>query len=237
MSSELPHDHEADDAVLSRSHRLTRRRLLAVGAGVLGVGLARALPAYSAATTVKRSTKKKRTTTTVKPATTATTAAKPTAATAAVSAAGQTVLSFTYAVSEGGFRVRNPYLAVWLEDANGTSVRTLLLSFEEGKGMKWLPDLVKWYRADQIRQTIGGTDLISTITSATRTPGDVKVMWDGLSDTKAPLPAGPYVLNIEGAREKGPYSFVRKQITLGSAVDTTLPDDGELTKIRVVHTP
>ena len=46
-----------------------------------------------------------------------------------------------------GFRYRPPYVAVWLEDQNGSPVRTLSLWVENsGRGSRWIPDLRRWYR-------------------------------------------------------------------------------------------
>jgi hypothetical protein len=232
MTAELPPTTNGSDrGPGGTAERLGRRRLLGLGAAAAIALIGRDLPAYAASTTT---TRKKRTTTTVKKATT--TAATTTAATTTRASTGEYAITFTYAVTDGGFRVRNPYLAVWIETPEGAAVRTLLLSFEQGRGMKWLPDLRRWYRADQVRLLLGGPDLVATISSPTRTPGVVRLSWDGRDDLQQPLAPGPYVICIEAAREKGPYSLIKEPITVGrGALDLTLPDNGELSAARVTR--
>jgi hypothetical protein len=142
-------------------------------------------------------------------------------------------VDLTYAVAAsagqgGGGRggVRNPYVAVWLETADGTPVRTISLSYQKGKGDRWLPDLKRWYGGYQTRES---KDMITSVTSATRVPGTYSYSWDGLDDSAKPLAKGDYVLVIEGAREKGPYSLAKQTVSLtGEPFKATVPDNGEL---------
>jgi hypothetical protein len=219
----------------------------------------RSLPAWSASTikattknaTTKNATTKNATTTTRKSTTVKSTTVKPTATTVkpaattsaptsgsagGAAAKGEYVVSYAYTPSGGFGRVHNPYQAVWIETAEGAAVRTLFLSFESGRGLRWLPELVRWYRADQVRQMTGGTDVIAAVSSATRTPGSVRVAWDGLDDTRQPVAPGTYYVCIETAREKGPYSLVREAVKVGSSgFDQALPDNAEITGARITH--
>ena len=170
------------------------------------------------------------TTTTRPPATSQaapTTAAPTTAAPAAPSvfdATSEVVVSFSYAASGG--RMKNPFVAVWIEDAAGNPVRTLDVSYEQGKGVRWLPDLKRWYRS------YGNTDAGYSVSSATRLPGDYSFVWDGRDDTGALVPTGSYYVNVESAREHGPYQLVRAGIALdGSPFDQLLGSDGELSNV------
>jgi len=149
--------------------------------------------------------------------------------TSAVGAAtDEIVIAFTYAAAGGG-RVQNPYVAVWVEDANGELVATVALWFlQSQKGLRWLTDLRRWYSVD------GSTTAIDTLSSATRTPGDYKVSWDMSDIDGGEAVAGEYYVCIEAAREHGPYSLIRQVVTLGAGMDTVqLADDGELTDASV----
>lgn len=238
----------------SRYEAVSRRafltRSLAIGAVVLIPGLAcggnndsealaagattssAAAPTSAAAGPSSTATPTTTTPTTTTPTTATPTTATPTTATppATAALASDTVaapmsIQFSFTASGGG-RVRNPYVAVWLEDASGAMVRTVALWFENGKGTRWLPDLRRWYQSagTTMDQTIAG------VSSATRAPGSYSVVWDGTTDSGAPVPAGSYFICIEAAREHGPYELIREAITLGSGpISMSLPDNGELT--------
>jgi hypothetical protein len=142
-------------------------------------------------------------------------------------------VAFTY-VPEGGRRILNPYVAVWVENADGLLIRTIHLTFQSGKGVRWLPDLREWWRADQMRILLGGVDHASTISSPTRVPGSWKVAWDGKTADGSVARQGSYVLMIEAAREKGPYELIRKEITIGSEpFEIALEPVGELQQASV----
>ena len=97
-----------------------------------------------------------------------------------------------------------PYVAVWLEPANGGPARTLAVWYDVAKkgnepGTKWLSDLRTWWRK-------GGRNLnlaADGVSGATRAPGAYRI----------PLPAdlkpGAYVLNVEAARENGGRELVQ----------------------------
>ncbi len=134
---------------------------------------------------------------------------------------GELLVSFNYEPSESN-RAKRPYIAVWVEDADGNLVDTISLWFDQGaKGTKWLDDLSQWYRAS------GGED--TTMSGATRIAGGYTVAWDGTDQNGDPVAIGEYVLNIESAREHGPTSFTSGSITVGDTeAILALDDDGEL---------
>lgn len=159
--------------------------------------------------------------------TTASTAATETPAAAPVGAVfpadAEVEIGFTYAASSTG-RVNNPYIAVWVEDTDGNLVRTVSVWFEQSqKGTRWLRDLRQW------AALAADVEIDSTVTGATRAPGEYSLVWDGTDDAGNPVAQGQYVLLIESAREHGPYQTTSATITVsdeGFAV--TMPDDGEL---------
>lgn len=107
-------------------------------------------------------------------------------------------------------RYRRPYVSVWIDDADRYPVRTLALWF--GK-RRWLPELKGWYRDDQARTTAEGTDLSTTISSATRPPGKYTLRWDGKDNAGKMLKLGKYTINIEVAREHGGYDLLHQEIS------------------------
>jgi hypothetical protein len=230
MSANFPdHDH----ASLSSEPTNPRRSFLkiALGLGVIALTPSSAFGATKTTKRVRKTTKKVAAAATTTKATTSTQAG---ATGNAGATANEVVVGFTY-VPTGGGRVHNPYIAVWLEKPDGTPVRTLTVQYQEGKGVRWLPDLVSWYQMDQARLggLLGGSDVLSAVSSATKLPGSQRVIWDGTDDSKVPVPEGEYVLFIEAAREKGPYQIVREPITLSKAGTKKVADNGDLQAISI----
>ena len=125
---------------------------------------------------------------------------------------------------------RWPYLAVWLEDQDGFPVRTLNLFVKSnGQGPRWHRELRRWYRSNQLRLVVDETDLIDTMSVATRPPGKYKVVWDGKDDAGALVKAGTYTLYLEVAREHGTYQLMKKELVLrGLAVQGELKGNVEI---------
>ncbi len=140
-------------------------------------------------------------------------------------AGAELVVDFTFSASLSG-RVNNPYVAVWVEDADGNLVQTISLWYEQsGKGSKWLNDLRAWYSASG-----GGVD--STMSGATRSAGSYSVVWDGTDLDGNLVAAGEYAIFVEAAREHGPYEITSTAIAVdGNAFAVALADNGELTNL------
>ncbi len=103
---------------------------------------------------------------------------------------------------------RRPYIAVWIENAQGLMVRTLALWFQQSsKGTRWLPDLRRWYRSGSLENTTSGP---------TRPPGRYTLVWDGKDDKGNPLPQGEYYVCVELVREHGPYELFREKFAFGA---------------------
>jgi FAD:protein FMN transferase len=109
---------------------------------------------------------------------------------------------------------RRPYVAVWIEDKQGSPVRTLELWYQQGRGVRWLRHLTAWMRGEQLRKLADGGDLSVTASSPTRNPGRYTVVWDGKDDQKKPVSQGEYAISIEVSQEHGPYQLLRKSIPL-----------------------
>ena len=226
----------------SRYRRVSRRAMLkGMGAGAAAVGLAACAnnDAQVFAGAVAEPVETTTTTTTTNPPTTSTAAETPTTQpvervfTDSPAVAGSMVISFTYTHGPVG-KVEPPYVAVWVENAQGELLHTIALFFEQTRrGGRWLDHLDNWYAGDVERINAGGADTARTISSATRPPGDYAVMWDGFAQG-VQLPQGDYFIAIEAAREDGPYSLIREPFQLtGALAQTQLPDDSELSGATV----
>lgn len=102
----------------------------------------------------------------------------------------------------------NPYVAVWLEDANGKAVANLDVWYDTDlRGddpRKWLPDMRTWWR----RIGRSSTMPANGISGPTQPPGRYSLRF---SEGSRPLPrlaAGSYVLQVEAAREVGGRELV-----------------------------
>lgn len=113
-----------------------------------------------------------------------------------------------------GFFYDRPYIAIWVENQNDQPVRTLVLWMAD-RGESWLRDLRRWNKMETARQLVAGTDLIRTVSSATRKPGKYEALWDGKNDAGDLVKPGEYTIFIEAAREHGTYQLIRKKVTIG----------------------
>jgi FAD:protein FMN transferase len=113
-------------------------------------------------------------------------------------------------------RYRRPFVAVWVEDKSGAQVRTLTLWVSMGGSgpFQWLPDLKRWYQAEEDRKRVDNKDIFFTVARPTRQPGKYSVIWDGKDNHGKQLDAGVYTIHVEAAREHGTYQGIRKQVTL-----------------------
>lgn len=160
------------------------------------------------------------------PATTEPATTLPTVATFAAGA--ELAVSFTFSPTDGGRRIENPYIAVWVEDTSGTLVRTISLWYEQSEeGPKWLSHLSRW-------TSVTDSSVDTTTSGATRVPGDYTVVWDGVADDGSVVADGEYVLFVEASRRGGAYDITNTQITVsGGGFFVQLPDSGELTAVSV----
>ena len=136
-----------------------------------------------------------------------------------------------------GMRYHRPYVAVWVEDAAGTPVRTLCLWVNtSGRGPRYIRELRRWMFGTRDEQSAGGPDLVSTVSSATRLPGQYSLTWNGRDDRGHPVEQGTYRLFIEAAREHGSYGLMQQELTLASKpVSATLPGNDEIRGAKVEY--
>jgi thiamine biosynthesis lipoprotein ApbE len=125
-----------------------------------------------------------------------------------------------------GFGARRPYVAIWVEDKDRYSVRTLAVLYEKPR---WLNELRAWYRDDRMRAMSEGTEILSSVSSATRSPGKYTFKWDGKDNTGKPVKEGRYTVLVEAAREHGGESLVKREIAFnGEPAQAQAPASGEL---------
>ena len=125
-----------------------------------------------------------------------------------------------------GFGARRPYVAVWIEDKDRFPVRTLAVLFEKSR---WLNELRAWYRDDRLRAMSEGNEILSSVTSATRSPGKYAFKWDGKDNAGKPVKEGPYTVLVEAAREHGGYSLDRREMIFnGEPAQARLQPSAEL---------
>ncbi len=111
-----------------------------------------------------------------------------------------------------GFAKR-PFAAIWIEDADKKTVKTIALWYNKGR---WLPDLRDWYRKNGSSIAADPTTFVS-ITSSTRSPGKYTMKWDGKDDKGNLLKAGKYTVHIEVAREHGGYDLLEQEVNCAKA--------------------
>jgi|GEM_PF-415963 len=137
--------------------------------------------------------------------------------------------------TQEGTRTHRPYVAVWVEDAAGRSVRTLTLWVNNtGRGPRYIRELRQWFNISSTALTPGGTDLVATVSSATRLPGQYTVTWNGRDDRGELVEQGTYRIMIEASREHGTYQLMKQELTLATKpVAAELPGNEEIGRAHV----
>ena len=124
-----------------------------------------------------------------------------------------------------GFAKR-PYVAVWVEDKDKFPVRTMALWYDRDR---WLPELRAWYHDDRLRAVAEGTQITSSVASATRGAGKYSVKWDGKDNAGKPVKPGKYTIFVEASREHGPYQILKGEIdTTAGAKTITLTGNTDI---------
>lgn len=109
-------------------------------------------------------------------------------------------------------RSRRPFVAIWVEDKDKKTVKTLALWFNKPR---WLPDLKEWFRKNSDTYQNGSKDVFS-IGTATRPAGSYTIKWDGKNEEGVLVPEGNYTVYIEVAREHGTYQLLKQEVACKS---------------------
>ncbi|MEO7084109.1 MAG: DUF2271 domain-containing protein [Gemmatimonadaceae bacterium] len=145
-------------------------------------------------------------------------------------------VTFDIAQPEEG-RYHRPYVAVWVEDASGLAVRTLSIWLNRtGRGPRYFKELRRWFNLEESSRGGGGPDLVSTISSATRLPGNYTVTWNGRDDQGRVVEQGTYRVFIEAAREHGSYQLMQQELQLGTeSKSADLSGNREIARARIEY--
>lgn len=121
---------------------------------------------------------------------------------------------------------RRPYVAIWVEDHDNFPVRTIALWREK---VRYVAELKAWYRGDRLRAMSEGSDLLNSISSATRPAGKYTVNWDGKDNAGKYVKPGKYTIYLEAAREHGTYQLIHQEIDFnGEPKKFDLPGNTEV---------
>jgi thiamine biosynthesis lipoprotein ApbE len=121
-----------------------------------------------------------------------------------------------------GFAKR-PYLAAWIEDAKRANVRTLALW--HGKP-RYLDELRAWWRTQHGSPSQTGA---SSVSGATRGPGNYTIDWDGKDSAGKFVKAGKYTVYLEVVREHGTYQLMKKEMNFdGTPSQAQFPANTEV---------
>ena len=126
-------------------------------------------------------------------------------------------LTLTLQLADMGPRAERPFVAMWIENGSGQEVRTLAVWLHSQTGEQYIDSVRSWYRAYLARRDSTRVDLLRTVSAPTRRPGTYTLYWDGKDNAGRPVEQGRYNVCVEGAREFGGYSMMRKAFTFGAA--------------------
>ena len=162
---------------------------------------------------------------------TATAASRPPSGTAASPASPaafaddlELVVNLEINLQKEGFSKR-PYVAVWVENQDHAAVRTIAVWHGSDR---YLPELKSWYLK---YRGLYETDkaALSTVSSATRSPGKYTLKWDGKDDQGNLVKPGTYIIKIEATREHGNYRLIRQELVCnGTPQHIDLPGNVEI---------
>jgi thiamine biosynthesis lipoprotein ApbE len=129
-----------------------------------------------------------------------------------------------------GKKIKRPYVAVWIEDADGKPVRTITVW---GNEAKYLKDLTAWWQFAR-----DDRDLIKAVSRATRQPGRYQLVWDGTDDKGKPVAQGTYKVVVEVHREHGKHVKQTGTILCGTdKASTKLEKTAESEETQVTYGP
>jgi thiamine biosynthesis lipoprotein ApbE len=136
-------------------------------------------------------------------------------------------LRITVELAEVGAFTHRPYLAIWVENASKTPVRTIALWYKKDR---YLPEMHGWYRIAQANPMKDPYNFAHSIASATRSPGKYTFNWDGKDDTGRLVAPGRYTVFIEASREHGTYQLMHQEMDFnGTPAKADIKGNTEIT--------
>jgi len=121
-------------------------------------------------------------------------------------------ISFTYARQSGS---ASNQFAVWIEDTNGQLIKTLYVTkWTASNGYKTRPTSIPLWikKTNRAEMTVSQVDAVS---GATPRAGTLSYTWDGTNSRGAAVPAGDYILVLEGTLRWENQVYYRAPIALG----------------------
>jgi thiamine biosynthesis lipoprotein ApbE len=109
----------------------------------------------------------------------------------------QVTITLDLAEKPPGKSYRRPYVAVWIENAEGKPVRMIEAW---GRSKKYTPTLTAWWSFAK-----DNPERVKAVSRATRAGGRYALAWDGRDDAGKPLPPGTYAVRVEVHREHGSH--------------------------------
>lgn len=147
---------------------------------------------------------------------------------------GKVTISFDYQ------RMRkraSDQLAIWLEDAQGNHVRTLLVTkFTASGGYQKRAAAVPNWQSSFQPATVN-RDVLDAVSSATPQSGPISVTWDCRNQGGDVVPAGSYIYKVEANIEWEKTAFWQGTITVGPTAgqSTATPTGGGNTLLQAVR--
>jgi hypothetical protein len=137
---------------------------------------------------------------------------------------GEVSVTFDFANQSG---MASNQFAIWVEDANGTLVKTLYATrFTVNGGFKNRPDSIAiWVeKAGLSSMTKAETD---AVTSATPKAGTLIYKWDLSGADGSKVPDGEYKIRVEGSLRMKNYVLYTAAVNTGSADPATVQAEAE----------
>lgn len=125
-----------------------------------------------------------------------------------VRAAGTVQATLAIDVTPQAWNRHRPYVAVWVTDTAGKHIRTLAMW---GDRPKYLREVSRWWS-----YAMNDAALVDAVARATRPAGKYTLEWDGLDQSGAEVPAGPYQFWLEVAFEDGAHSSKSAVVACGA---------------------
>lgn len=118
-------------------------------------------------------------------------------------------------------RLASNQLAVWIEDEQGSYVKTLFAtSFTANGGYKKRPEsLVEWRKAADWENA--SKDVVESVSRPEQKEGDHSIYWDGTNESGKLVQQGTYVYKIEGNIEWENRVVYSGKIVIGGSKNTT----------------
>lgn len=138
-------------------------------------------------------------------------------------------IDFTIKPAAGRRPNLRPYVAVWIEDADGKLLRTLEL-WANRRGLRYLRDMRGWWKFGKDLQ-----DPSVAVTRATRNAGHYSVAWDGLDAQGTPVQPGSYRICLEVCYEDAGDSTGKALIACARKEASAAIDDAACFQAVTLH--